>query len=149
MADDFTQKQPERATGGYLAAIDSFLNISDFNLTLSYSLIPDQPPIVLPVRVLMNDDEIAMRQKFYAQPEGDRTEAKMFSYQVDLLCSILSGPPTGLKHFDEFAADTPATTPVGDILKAYLNRGGSFATMLVRDAIEQYYNRTKPAEFFR
>jgi hypothetical protein len=122
-------------------------------LELSYSYEPDQPTIFLPVQLLLNEDQIATRQKFYAQPAEDR-KSQMHKYRVQMLGSLLSGPPVGLKLWKEFSDYHRSTSPNatdGQILEAYLLRGGpgSLSEKIADDGLDQYYKRTQPAEFFR
>jgi hypothetical protein len=130
-----------------IAAIDAFLNRSDLEVKLTYAFAPE--PIVFPVRLMMNDDEINARQAFYAQPAAAQ-ESGRHKYHVEMLCSILSGCPSGLPGFKELhSAAPPADASPEKVLKSYLMRGGNVAEMIANDAIELYNRMIKPAEFFR
>lgn len=149
--DDNEQKNQPPATPDFLKTIDEFLGRSEFNIELSYSYEPDQETIVLPVRLLMNEDEVATRQKFYAQPAAER-EPQLHKYRVQMLASLLSGTPSGLKHWAEFAdwiRTSKRNATDAEILEAYLMRGGPMAIKIAEQGLDQYYNRTQPAEFFR
>lgn len=143
---DFELTEPVRGPNGYLSAIDAFLNLSDIEITLTYGFAPE--PIVFPVRLMMNDDEIEARTKFYLQND-EAKDAGRHAYHVDLLCSILTGRPRGLPGFDGLIESAGSPAVGTDLLKGYLLRGGGVAEKIATDAIERYNRMTTPAEFFR
>jgi hypothetical protein len=147
--------------------IREFLKTTAIQVVLTYPFLTEK--IAFPCRLKMTNDEIAARVAFYTQPD-DAIEAGKHKYNVDMLCSLLDGPPVGLPAFEQFAqaianedrgpieagtkpGDMPVTLAVyKKALAAYLlaeTDPDSFGVKLANDAIEAYNRTTEPKEFFR
>lgn len=130
----------------YELHIEQFLTTNKVDVVLTYGFAPE--PITFPSRIMLNDEETAARQAFYALPE-EAKESGRHKYNVDLLASVLVSPPKGLPGFEAMQAAANANQDFRDLVKSYLMRGGPIAEMIAADWNEAFHRATRPAEFFR
>lgn len=131
----------------YELHIDNFLSTNKVDVVLTYGFAPE--PITFPSRLMLNTEEQAARQTFYALPD-DAKENGRHKFHVELLASVLTDPPTGLPGFDAMAADPDnADADFRDLVRSYLMRGGHVAETIAGDWNESYHRAVRPAEFFR
>lgn len=139
-AETYTHEQPYTPP-----AADPFLSLTKIPVVLTYHATTPPTVIEFPCKLALNDDDVAARQAFYAQPDGDR-KAGLYAYQCDFLCRVLNGSPK-LPGFEDFQPNE--TSPVKR-LAAYLKENKTqMLEIVVDDAIEMYNRICRPAEFFR
>lgn len=119
----------------------------DVKVKLTFMFTDPPTEIVWPSRLLLNQDELAARQAFYAQNETDQAAGR-HRYNCELLGSILTGNPSGLPAFPKYSSDPEARKKaVRDYFGGADHNGmkHKIATSLVNE----YFGLTEPKEFFR
>lgn len=128
----------------------AFLSTAKIEVILTYGFLKE--PIVFPCRLLMNDDEKAARQNFYALPEADQ-KIGLHAFQLAMLAGLVTSRPTGLPGFDEMIDPENQKGVSIDTIRAalleYFAEPDGISFKIVEEAVGRYNTLTAPREFFR
>jgi hypothetical protein len=157
MANEATKKEKTNADPiaqiDPFLTIDAFLALKDVQVELTYPFLAEK--IVIPCKLILDEDQLQARQKFYALPAGEQ-KAGEHNYHVEMLAAMISGVPSGLPGFVELFVELfgkPENKPNADELagavRTYFQSETELSKKIVADAVDRYAHLTSPLEFFR
>jgi len=120
----------------------NFFDINEVEITLTYPQFGIETPIVFYFGLLLSAKEKEIRQRYFALTPEEQDQ-KRASYNLEMLCSLATAHPDNLPTYDP-ADETPA-----EALKAFFAGNNPMKQKVVEDAINAYFAKTQPAEFFR
>lgn len=123
-------------------AKQNFVSRREFDVTLTYGFL--DAPIVFPCKLMLDNDDKAARQAFFAQPDGDQ-ERGSHMYNVDMMSRIIVGIPKGLPGF--VAPESLSRLP--GAIKSYFETGEPILIKIAAEFNDVYVKQTSPPEFFR
>jgi hypothetical protein len=140
MANEATKK--EKTNADPILTIDAFLALKDVQVELTYPFLAEK--IVIPCKLILDEDQLQARQKFYALPAGEQ-KAGEHNYHVEMLAAMISGVPSGLPGFVELTEDFE----LADAVRTYFQKETELSKKIVADVVDRYAHLTSPLEFFR
>lgn len=121
----------------------TFFDINEVEITLTYPQFGVETPITFYFGLLLSAKEKEIRQRFFGLSPEEQDQ-KRASYNLEMLCSLATRAPENLPTF------TPtANGNVADDLKAFFAGPNAMKAKVVEDAINAYFAKTQPLEFFR
>lgn len=130
----------------------AFVGIGSYPVRLTYLFTEPKTSILFKCKMLLEADDVAARQAYYALPEGDMPAAQ-FAYEVDMLCRIVTDVE-GLPGFEfdgqreSVDGDKRRPQTLADALKEYFETGEPLLRKIASEAVTMYNKVTQPQEFF-
>jgi hypothetical protein len=147
------QKKENKETAADEATTVLF-TVTEVKLGLTYDITEPPTNIWGRAKILLDDDDKAARQAFFALSEDERNK-QQHGRNCEFLGSVLTTPLHGLPGFDEVWKRATAT---GDFRSSIKNAisiffGGDdpngMKKQIVEDLVNLYYVKTQAKEFFR
>lgn len=121
----------------------NFFDINDVEVTLTYPQFGIDTPIVFYFGLLLSAKEKEIRQRFFALTPEEQDQ-KRASYNLEMLCSLATKAPENLPTFEAIEG-----ADVSEALTLFFQGNNPMKQKVVEDAINAYFAKTQPAEFFR
>lgn len=132
------------APGKKAAPVFNFMTATDIRVPITYLFFEPAATVEFFCRLLLNDEEIELRQKHFALDPAAKKAAEK-AYNVAILSKVATRPPTGLPGFEY---DPDGGISLETAIADYFADPSPMFGKLAADAVNYYTTISQPAEFF-